>query len=146
MRGIGGRGGEAGGRGGQASAELDPLIGLGDATKPLRSKLLAVPSLRERYLGYVKQIAEKDLDWKTLGPIVAANRALIEKPLEADTRKLSSIAEFRKATADQAPAAAAGARREPMNLRTFADKRRAYLLGYAPKDPAKVETTKGNGG
>ena len=41
-----------GGRGmfGGASAELDPLVGLDDTTKPLRSKLLAVPALRERYL------------------------------------------------------------------------------------------------
>ena len=39
-----------GGRGmfGGASAELDPLVGLDDPTKPLRSKLLAVPALRER--------------------------------------------------------------------------------------------------
>ena len=32
-----------------ASADLDPLVGLNDATKPLRSKLLAVPALRQRY-------------------------------------------------------------------------------------------------
>ena len=32
-------------------ADLDPLVGLDDTTKPLRSKLLAVPALRQRYLG-----------------------------------------------------------------------------------------------
>ena len=53
------RAGDAAGRGmfGGASAELDPLVGLDDATKPLRSKLLAVPALRERYLSYVRDIA-----------------------------------------------------------------------------------------
>ena len=52
------------------SATLDPLIGLDDEPKPLRSKLLAVPALRAQYLAYCKQIATKWLDWKTLGPLV----------------------------------------------------------------------------
>ena len=43
----------------RASADLDPLVGLNDTTKPLRSKLLAVPALRQRYLSYVREIAEK---------------------------------------------------------------------------------------
>src|SRR5207249_12155300 len=38
--------------------ELDPLVGLDDARKPLRSKLLAVPALRAKYLEYVRTIAE----------------------------------------------------------------------------------------
>ncbi|HET7218041.1 MAG TPA: CotH kinase family protein, partial [Vicinamibacterales bacterium] len=68
-----------GGRGmfGRATAELDPLIGLDDPSKPLRSKLLAVPALREKYLGYVREIATKYLDWNTLGPRVAKYQALI---------------------------------------------------------------------
>ena len=37
--------------------------------KPLRSKLLAVPALRARYMTYVQQIAAKWLDWNTLGPL-----------------------------------------------------------------------------
>ena len=41
---------------------------MNDESKPLRSKLLAVPALRARYLSYVRDIAEKWLDWKTLGP------------------------------------------------------------------------------
>lgn len=132
---------------GQSGTELDPLVAINDPAKPLRSKLLAVPALRERYLEYVKEIAEKCLDWGTLGPIVAANRALIEKDLEADTRKLSSIEAFRRSTNDAAPEPATGAaaRREPMNLRAFADKRRAYLLAYVPKDSAKPEAGQGTG-
>ncbi len=132
-RGPGGPGGMGMGRG-QSGTELDPLVGLDDPAKPLRSKLLAVPALRERYMAYVKEIAQKSLDWKTLGPVVAANRALIEKELQADTRKLSSFDAFLLATGDEAAAPAAGARREPMVLRSFFEKRRAYLLGYTPKD------------
>ena len=41
------------------SIELDPLIGLDDPRKPLRSKVLAVPGLKARYLDHVRTIAEK---------------------------------------------------------------------------------------
>ena len=44
----------------------DSLVGLDDTSKPLRSKLLAVPALRARYLGYVREIADKWLDWRTI--------------------------------------------------------------------------------
>lgn len=101
--------------------ELAPLIGLDDATKPLRSKLLAVPSLRARYLANVRAIAEQ-LDWSTLGPKVAAHRSLIEEALAADTRKSSSLAAFQRATADEP------SKEGRPNLRAFADLRRAFLL------------------
>ena len=52
-----GRGGRGFGPGG-GGPTLDPLIGLDDPSKPLRSKLLAVPGLRTRYLAYVREIAE----------------------------------------------------------------------------------------
>ena len=63
--------------------KLDPLTGLDDAKKPLRSKLLAVPSLRERYLTNVRTLAEKDLDWKNLGAVVARYRELVLRGADA---------------------------------------------------------------
>ena len=117
--------------------DLDPLIGLDDAKKPLRGKVLVVPSLRARYLANVRTIASESLDWKNLGPLVAQYRALIEKEVEADTRKLSSFAAFQKATADSPPEnaepAQPGRRGRSLSLREFADQRRAYLLGYEAK-------------
>jgi hypothetical protein len=119
--------------------QLDPLVALTDADKPLRSKLLAVPAFRERYLRLVRQIARDSLDWKTLGPIVARHRALIEKEVEADTRKLSTTEDFKRALADapappaEADAPTDGPRRGPrpsMPLRTFVEQRRAYLLAH----------------
>ena len=50
---------------------LEPLVGLDDTTKPLRAELLAVPALRARYLAYVRDIAERWLDWRTLGPVAS---------------------------------------------------------------------------
>jgi hypothetical protein len=103
-----------GGPGG-GNAELDPLMGLNDATKPLRSKLLAVPALRERYLAYVRQVATKWLDWNTLGPIVQKSHALIAADVKADTRKLDTYEAFQNGVE---------------TLKAFAEKRRAYLLNY----------------
>jgi spore coat protein CotH len=113
--------------------ELDPLVGMNDETKPLRSRVLAVPALRDRYLAHVRTLAEKWLDWKKLGPLVAEYRALIEKEVAADTRKFGSLAKFQALTAEQAPADVAPSRGpEAMPLRSFADQRRTYLLKRIP--------------
>ncbi len=72
--GPGGRGPGAGPR--PAAVDLDPLIGLDDARKPLRSRLLAVPALKARYLDHVRTIADEWLDWEELGPVVAARPAV----------------------------------------------------------------------
>ncbi len=106
--------------------ELDPLIGLDDDRKPLRSKLLAVPAYRARYLQHVRELAVKELDWATLGPVVAQFRSLIDEELRKDTRKLESHEAFLRVTANES---APGQGRETP-LRFFADRRRAYLLEY----------------
>ena len=105
---------------GMAGAELDPLIGLDDTSKPLRSKLLAVPALRAKYLGYVREIADKWLDWRTLQPLVQRYQAVIAADVKADTRKLYTTAQF-----------TAGVDRGDDSLKSFADRRRAYLLKTA---------------
>jgi spore coat protein CotH len=97
--------------GGHGGPTLDPLVGVDDTTKPLRSRLLAVPALRKRYLTYVRDVAEKWMDWKVLSPMVAEAQALIEADVKADGRKLYSFEEF-----------------NPLALRRFFDERRAFLL------------------
>ncbi|MDA7874240.1 lamin tail domain-containing protein, partial [Rhodopirellula sp.] len=116
---------------------LDPLMGLEDPGKPLRSKLLANPKLRQRYLQYVRQIAES-LEWGVLGVQVAQARNLIEESVKQDTRKLTSTQAFLEATAAKAGEANA----TPM-LRTFADERVKYLLNHdeikkLPTEPVVV--------
>lgn len=129
-----------------AGATLDPLVGLDDAKKPLRSKLLAVPALRGRYLANLRALAGTDLDWKSLGPVVAGYRKLVEKEVAADTRKLSTTEEFLKLTADEAAATPEAAEPAPMRrgpghggmvLRAFADQRRQFLLADARVRDAK---------
>jgi hypothetical protein len=134
-----GRGGPPGGGRGESSertppgATVDPLAGITDPKKPLISRLLAVPALRDRYLDYVAEIATRWLDWKALEPTVAEYAKLIEKDIETDTRKLESTQAFRQAVGlDPAPAPSAGEepQRRTMSLREFVDARRKFLLEY----------------
>jgi hypothetical protein len=102
---MGGRGGMGGVR--VEGLKLDPLSGADDESKPLLSKLLAVPSLRARYLGYVREITTRWLDWKTLGPVAVAHHRRIAAEVAADTRKLSTTAAFTESLVggNQAPVA-----------------------------------------
>jgi len=104
------------------SATLDPLVGTNEASKPLRSKLLAVPALRARYLTYVRAIAEKWFDWKRLGPLAERYQALIDAEVKSDTRKLDAYEDF-----------AADHPRTHGAFRSYVERRRAYLLAYSPK-------------
>ena len=108
---------------------------MNDARKPLRSRMLAVPSLSAKYLANVRAIAEDDLDWAKLGPTVAQYRKLIVDEVKADTRKLTTFEAFDRATADEPNSQPAQGRGSRMVLRTFADKRRTYLLNYAKPKP-----------
>lgn len=106
------------------SATLDPLVGMSDTSKPLRSKLLAVPALRTKYLGYVRQIAEKWLDWRKIGPLAERYQSLIAAEVHDDPRKLDGFDEF---PVDQAGNG---------DFRGFIERRRAYLLSYSAPPPA----------
>lgn len=110
-------------------------MGLDDPSKPLRSKLLAVPALRERYLRHVRAIAQTWLDWERLGPVVDGHARRIEPFLAADTRKLSSLEAFRRAVSSEPPDAAPGETppgpgRRVTNLKQFAEQRRKFLLNH----------------
>lgn len=114
-------GGPGGAGGGTGNATLDPLVGLTDASKPLRSKLLAVPELQKRYLEIVLDIAERWLDWEVLGPLAEGLQSLIAEDVEIDTRKLYSYEQFQSALDGGAN-----------SLRSFVEQRRAYLLSTVP--------------
>jgi spore coat protein CotH len=135
-------GGRAPGRGlgSGGNVDLDPLVGLSDESKPLRSRLLAVPSLKAKYLAHVKQIAEESLDWKTLGPVVAQYEKLIGEEIKADTKKLTSYAAFRQMVSGTAARQGEQRGRPDMGLKQFADQRREFLLSY-PEIKALDATT-----
>jgi len=89
--------------------------GLDDTTKPLRSKLLAVPEFRPKNLADCREIATRWLDWKMLEPTVTQTQALIAADFKIDTPKLNSFEEFQSSA---------------QNLKAFADARRAFVLNY----------------
>ena len=111
--------------------ELDPLIAAMDADKPLASKLLAVPSLKARYLADVREIAQNWLDWSKLGPVAKQYHSLIADYVKADTRKLYSTQAFLDGLEGDSPDSGGfGPGRPVISLKSFADQRRAYLLNY----------------
>jgi hypothetical protein len=135
-------GGPGMGRGERISGvELDPLIGLSDERKPLRSRLLQVPALRARYLELVGEINEQWVNWEKLGPVVKQYADLIEREVEKDTRKLDSATAFRagigSAAAAQPPAPGPG-RRPQLSLKDFVEQRRAYLSNHAAVKEARA--------
>ena len=86
------------------------------------SRLLAVPSLRKRYLEYVLDIATNWLDWQKLGAIARQQRDLIDADVKRDTRKLFTYEAFQ-----------AGLETDFGSLKAFADARREYLLAEVPR-------------
>ena len=113
--------------------DLEPLVAVDNPRMPLRSKVLAVPALKRRYLQHVRTIAQTSLDWKRLGPVVAGCRRLIEKEVKADTRKLSAFEAFQDVTSD---APAREGQPQVPSLRSFVEQRRRFLLEHA--DIAKL--------
>jgi hypothetical protein len=119
---------------GTEGVKLDPLTGTKDPAKPLLHRLLAVPEYRQRYLGYVRDIATRWLDWNRLGPIAQRHHDLIAPLVQADTRKLESFAGFQaslqnsRVTAGEAEGGGRGPRPGRISLKDFAEQRREYLL------------------
>ena len=134
-RGAPGFGGPGGGLfAGRSPVELDPLSGLEDASKPLRSKLLAVPQYRKRYLEIVKKINEEILGGDFLTKRLEHYVPMIEPYVQKDTRKLTSYEAFRKAVSLEPSNTANG---REMSLLDFARGRYRYLKEY--KDTALTE-------
>jgi hypothetical protein len=128
---------------GQRGVELDPLTGLNDKDKPLLSKLLAVPSLRTRYLVCIRDIAEKWLDWKRIEPLAKSYQALIAEDVKKDTHKLYPFEAFQNGLTTDVEDQTPRGPRKTMSLKTFMDQRRAFLLGYREKQ-GEAAVSKGN--
>ena len=124
------RGGRAGGGEEVRGVELDPLAGSSDSSKPLLSRLLAVPWLKARYLANVRTLAEEWLDWKKLGPVATQFQSLIADEVKADTRKLSSFDAFKNGISEDVEQEGFRGPERMLSLKNFAEQRRAYLLNH----------------
>ena len=104
---------------------LDPLAGADQASRPLLHKLLANRRVKSRYLAHVKTIADKWLDWNTIGPVIEQMHELIDADVKADTRRLYSYEAFVSSTGDFE-----GAGRSAPGFRAFIEGRRKYLASH----------------
>ena len=112
-------------------AELDPFAGASDPAKALLYRLLAVPSLRARYLADMRDIAVNWLDWGKVGPMVKQFQSLIAADVQTDTRKIFSRASFTKSvTEDNFEPGYGPTAPSSMSLKSFIEQRRAFLLKY----------------
>ncbi|WP_234824207.1 CotH kinase family protein [Bremerella cremea] len=118
---FGGPGGP-GGPGGHGGVELDPLVSVENPRMPLRSRLLALPHLREKYLAYVREIAEKSFAPDQVEPVIQKHAELIAQDVASDTRKLDTLEGFEQATNVKDPGEG--------SLLDFLKKRREFLLNY----------------
>jgi hypothetical protein len=87
--------------------------------------LLAVPALRDRYLAYIGDIAEKWLDWSRLGPMVDGYYKLIADDVARDTRKHDSEEAFHQGIFGIPDSSAV-----PTTIKGFAELRRAAILSH----------------
>jgi len=122
-------GGGAGGGGNRVDGvKLDPLFGSDQPRKALLARLLAVPELRKRYISFVRELTEKWLDWKQVGPIAEKYHSLIAKEVQLDTRKLDSTEDFNKGLIEDIPGRGFGpGGRGTIGLKSFVDQRGEYL-------------------
>ena len=113
---------------------LSPVVFEGSSSRPLVSRLLAVPALRARYLAHLRTIVEEWLDWEKIGPLVARYQKLIDAEVRADDKKLYSYEAFLSSAGGQtSPDESTGWRggfgggASGPSLRSFVTERRDYL-------------------
>lgn len=107
--------------------DAGPLAMIDNPDRPLVGRLLAVPTWRARYLGYVRAIARDGLDWQRVGPFLEGMQRCIAAAVARDTRKLYSTEEFARSLDGGEPAQAPRGRR---TLRQTLEQRRAALLAH----------------
>ena len=110
------------------------MIGLDSDRMPLRSKILAVPAYRQKYLQYVKTIAAFRMAPETIGPVIRQFRNLLLEEMKLDTRSGTSFDAFNSMTS------APGGEEPAPGLYKFLKDRRAFLLAHEEvKQVASIE-------
>ncbi len=127
-----------GGGPGIDGVKLDPFVGSDNPDRPLLSRLLAVPRLRARYAGYLRDIAERWLDWKKMGPLAERYQALITADVAKDTRRLDSLEGFEKGLTEDLEEMGFRGPHRSIGLKNFVEQRRAFLLDHEAIKNAEV--------
>lgn len=128
-----------------SSYNLDPLIDINDKTKPLRSVLLSNPELRRKYLNYVKELAEKWMDWERVGKIAEFYHSLIDEYVKEDAKKLCAYEEFKNSIDGAIQQNQFRGFQRTATIKEFVEKRRKYLLDYKEIKNISISTNTSTG-
>jgi hypothetical protein len=110
--------------------DVDPLYGADDPKRPLLSRLLSVPRLREGYLRRVRQLATDGLNVARLLSRVTAYQGVVGEAVKTDNKKLFDTDSFlRGATENLLHPGPCGSEMS-YGIVPFAEARRAYLLSH----------------
>lgn len=99
------------------------------AGKPVLSRVLAVPELRQRYMAHYRTVL-RDLDWNYFGPKFTALRGLIDAAVQADPKKLYTYANFTTnfaSTVNLGGGGGPGGGSSRIGLQEFVTQRASYL-------------------
>ncbi len=77
-----------------ADVAMTPVQGTGNVNRPVISRLLAVPELRQRYLAHLRTVLEESFHPDVLQPQVDAVRDLTAADLITDTKKNYTMAQY----------------------------------------------------
>jgi spore coat protein CotH len=99
---------------------LNPFQGATGTNRPVISRLLAVPELRQRYCAHLRTVLEESFNPTALNPLVDHFRALTEAAINADTKKGFTMATYASDVAA---------------LKNFIRQRREFLTNHAELRP-----------
>ncbi|MCU0341264.1 MAG: CotH kinase family protein [Spirosomaceae bacterium] len=83
---------------------------------PILNRLLAAPTVRQRYLAHLRTLINETFDEKTAFPLIDKYAAFVDSLVQKDPKKLSTYAQFQA---------------EIPRLKTFITNRRNFLLNHA---------------
>ncbi len=108
---------------------LSPLAGADQPDKALLYRLLAVPEYRQKYLGYIRDINNKWMNWERFGALAAKYQAVIADEVRRDERKLSSTESFNASLTVDVGGGGGMFGPTGTSLKSFVEQRHAFLVG-----------------